>query len=84
MRAVLSSIKWRSRQADLVGQRCVHLVDSQVCMGAIAKGRSPSSDLVFVLKRINSLLLASSLTLLVSYVSTHDNPADAPSRWHHK
>jgi hypothetical protein len=81
LRAVLSAMKWRARREEQAGQRFVHLVDSQVALLALAKGRSSSSALTYVLQRVSAVQLASNLYPLYGYVSTSDNPADAPSRW---
>ena len=83
MRAVLSSFRWRLRRKEELGMRCLHLVDSQVSMLALAKGRSSSSCLTYVLRRINALVLAGGLQPAFGYVRTDDNPADRPSRWRH-
>jgi hypothetical protein len=83
MRAVLSSFRCRLRRKAELGMRCLHLVDSQVSMLALAKGRSSSSSLTYVLRRINALVLAGGLQPAFGYVRTDDNPADRPSRWRH-
>jgi hypothetical protein len=49
----------------------------------LAKGRSSSSCLTYVLRRINALVLAGGLQPAFGYVRTDDNPADRPSRWRH-
>jgi hypothetical protein len=81
LRAVLAAIKWRTRLPSEIGLRCVHVVDSQVSLLSLAKGRSSSSRLCYVLRRINALQLAAGLQVLWAYVHTADNPADRPSRW---
>jgi hypothetical protein len=84
LRAVLSAMKWRARQSKQAGSRFLHLVDSQVSLLALAKGRSSSSALTYILQRISAVQLASNLSPLYGYVSTSDNPADGPSRWLNK
>jgi hypothetical protein len=84
MLAAFSSIKWRCRHPELLAQRFAHLLDSQVCVSALAKGRSSAPNLLYVQRRLNALLLAASLSLIAAYVGTADNPADTPSRWHEK
>ena len=64
-----------------MGLRCLHLIDSQVVLGAVAKGRSPSRRLNFVIKRINVIILAGDLEVFVAFVLSADNPADRPSRF---
>lgn len=59
MRAVLTALKWRFARKGWIRTRFLHLVDSQVCLHALARGRSSSRKLRRTLLRINSLLLAS-------------------------
>ena len=61
LKAVLSSIKWWTRQSAGLGRRVAHALDSQVCMSVPVKGRSSFFQLQAVLRRIDALLLASSL-----------------------
>ena len=79
-RAVLQTLRWRARSQYFVGSRCVHLVDSQVCLGALRKWRSPAPHFNRVITRIASLILASSCKVIFIYVPTELNPADKPSR----
>ena len=81
LRAALSTFKWRMRSARHVNKRVAHVLDSQVCIAVIAKGRTSSEQLRKVLNRLNALVLASATTTLLLYVRTKDNPADAQSRW---
>ena len=80
LRSVLTSIKWRAEQQKQLDHRCIHLVDSLVCLHALTRGRSSSRKMRRTLMRINSFLLVTGLQPLWGYVSTHDNPADRPSR----
>ena len=80
MRAVLTALKWRFARKGWIRTRFVHLVDSQVCLHALARGRSSSRKLRRTLLRINSLLLASGAHGVWTYVHTELNPADRPSR----
>ena len=80
LRAVLSMIKCRATNLNLMDQRCLHLMDSQVCLGVMAKGRSSSFRLSRILQQISALQLAARLLTLGAYVTTDDNPADDPSR----
>ena len=81
LKAVFTSIRWRLRSAKNVACRAVHLLDSQVALSVLVKGRSSSWQLQKVLHKINCLVLGSSLTLAYAYVRTDLNPADRPSRW---
>ena len=80
LRAFLSMIKWRSSHRSLMSKRFLHLLDSQVCLGILAKGRTSSRKMRTVLHQVNALCLASHLLPLCAYVATQDNPADEPSR----
>eukprot|EP00971_Amphidinium_carterae_P352311 6492539-Amphidinium_carterae.1 len=81
MRAVVMMHRWRLRHGHAIGLRYVHLVDSGVCLSVMTKGRSSSKQLNFVLRKLNSRVLASCSLPSYCYVRTFYNPADAPSRW---
>ena len=84
LRAYLSALKWRLRKLAHHRVRCFHLLDSQVCIAVIVKGRSSSFALSRVLDKVNAVTLAGDIWPALAYVQTWDNPADAPSRWHRK
>jgi hypothetical protein len=79
--AVLVAAKWRTRSTAQLNRRWLHLTDSQVCQSAISRGRSKSDGLNSFVRKLNALLIASHSTMLLGYVPTDENPADAPSRW---
>ena len=79
-RALCLAIRWRSRQAQAHGTRFLHLIDSQVVMGATAKGRSSARRLHGILMRTAAVTLAANFRPVLAYVRTHQNPADRPSR----
>ena len=81
LRAVLTTVKWRTEQLKQQDVRCVHLIDSLVALHSLTRGRSSSRKLMRTVMRINSYLLVSGLQPLWGYVNTKDNPADRPSRW---
>jgi hypothetical protein len=81
MHAVLAALRWRLRPPHRLRRRVVHLVDSQVVLSALAKGRSPSRRLNYDLKKVNALILASGVVIVYGYIRSRDNPADGPSRW---
>ena len=81
MRAAVAALRWRCRSRGQLRVRFGHLLDSQVCISVITKGRSSSQQLRFELRRFNALMLASSNQGAYVYVRTDLNPADAPSRW---
>ena len=71
----------RFRRSSEIRARFAHLLDSQVCIGLLCKGRSSSQIMRRLLRKTASLLLSSSSQIVLLYVKTDDNPADAPSRW---
>ena len=76
--SVLNLVYLKSK--DLRPQRIVNFVDSQVCRGAINKGRSSSRALNSILCRLAAALVASDMYLSVPFVPTRLNPADDPTR----
>ena len=80
LRAVLTSIRWRIFKQRIKKTRFLHLVDSLVSLHILKKGRSSSRSLQRIIKKINALLLLSHTLVLLGYVDTASNPADAPSR----
>ena len=56
------------------------LLDSAVAFFSLWKGRSSSPSLLLVLRKISALLLSGDLTLLMGWLPSAVNPADAPSR----
>ena len=65
---------------DLCDMRVVSLVDSNVTRCAVAKGRSSSTALSSVLRRISSMLVASGIYLCTPYVPSRLNISDDPTR----
>ena len=80
LRAVKTSLIWRIKELNEGPVRFVHLVDSLVALHALSRGRSSSRKLRRTLAKIGALLLASGSVGAWSYVDTHQNPADRPSR----
>eukprot|EP00974_Lingulodinium_polyedra_P097563 9457338-Lingulodinium_polyedra.AAC.1 len=68
---------WRDRP---FGARAVLMTDSQVTLGALAKGRSSISVLNSICRRVAAIALSQRLRLHWRYVRTFRNHADAPSR----
>lgn len=56
------------------------LLDSSVAFFSMWKGRSSSPSLLIVLRKISALVLAGGLYLLLGWLPSAANPADAPSR----
>lgn len=82
--AYLSTLKHIARTSANVGKEFVVYGDSQVVIGAAAKGRSGSYLLNAVLRRSCAVLLAFDVTTYLRYIPTAQNPADGPSRGHRR
>lgn len=80
LRSVLLALHWVLSHRSSVGQRVLLLLDSLVTHGALWKGRCASPSLFLILRKINSLLLASGTSLFPRWLPSALNPADAPSR----
>lgn len=63
-----------------LGQRVLLLTDSAVTAYALIKGRSSAASLVTPTMKIAALVLGGGVRLEISWVPTHLNPADKPSR----
>jgi hypothetical protein len=61
LRAFLTSLRWRLRKKGGIAKRFFHLLDSQVNLGILAKGRTSSRKLSPVLRQISALLLAANM-----------------------
>eukprot|EP00971_Amphidinium_carterae_P350476 6491567-Amphidinium_carterae.2 len=76
IRLVFRISSWKIRKARiLVG------LDSKVVIGAASKGRSSSFALNYHLRRLAAVCLTFELQLLLFWLPTWGNPADAPSRY---
>ena len=64
----------------VIPQRAVNLIDSRVCAGAWAKGRSSSIHLNSVLRPCVGHLVCGRKRLSNVWTDTHHNPSDHPSR----
>lgn len=80
LRALCTGVRWILSSPQSVGGRLLCLCDSQVVVGAVAKGRSSSQPLLRRLRFLSSLVLSSGLQLSIHWVRTESNPADEPSR----
>ena len=82
LQAHLASLRWRTRTPQCVGVRSLHILYSQVALGILAKGRSPSLRLCRVVNKCNAICLTASYTTLLGYSRTDEHPADRASRAH--
>jgi hypothetical protein len=79
-RALLLSLRWRTRSAARFSKRFLHLTDSGVALGSFMKHRTNSRNFNYIVSRSAALQLAASVTPVLAYVRTDRNPADLPSR----
>ena len=80
LRAFIAMLKRRVRQAQRRSTRYLHIVDSAVTRGAVAKGRSSSPQVNKLLKKVCALCLASDTYPLVAWTISRWNFADLASR----
>lgn len=76
---VLLAVEWRLRSRARL-PRFLHLVDSQVALAVLCKGRSASLRLAKVTRRISARVLGGGLFPVYAYVKSAWNPSDSPSR----
>ena len=79
-RAILLALLWKARKGTLHSRKVFHLTDSYVCQSILSKGRTSSKLMQPVVRRANSLLLASFAQLYLAHVDSADNPTDGDSR----
>ena len=79
-RAALTELKRRSRSADRMHHRYLHLLDSAVTIGLLTKKRTSSRALNRVVRRFDALELATNCLPVFAFCRSSHNPADAPSR----
>ncbi len=80
MRAILLTLRWRALHCGESNLRFTHLTDSYICMSIISKGRSSSSALRHVLKKVSAWILAFNFQMVLVHVESTDNPTDEASR----
>ena len=79
-RALLTGIRWLASDPRHFGQRVIIFLDSQSLLGAVVKGRSSSSRLNRLCRRLAAIFLATQMKPYFLWVASSLNPADAPSR----
>ena len=82
MQAFLTHLRHRARVTGTFGQRFLHILDSRVSCGVIAKGRSSSRRLNRVARRIAALALAYDNSPLTLWTISKWNFSDFASRVH--
>ena len=79
LKAFELALKWRLR-ARSRRRRFLHLVDSQVVMSSVARGRTFSRKLRPVLRSLFARVLSAGVFFSVGYLQSGLNVADIPSR----
>ena len=79
-RAALAVLRWRAKRPGFARSRFLHLMDSQVALAALARGRSSSRKLAALCEAVAAYLLSSGSSQFGGYINTSSNPADRPSR----
>jgi hypothetical protein len=79
--AVLDLLRRLGRDGKCHSKRMVTLVDNQVAVSCITKGRSSARALQGPLRRISAVCLAGHFRLCLGWIKSKLNPADGPSRW---
>ena len=80
VRAAHTALKWRARSSQRIFSRFFHLMDSQVGLSVLIKGRSSSYRLNTVLRRTNALTVAAWFFPSYGFFMSEWNPSDKPSR----
>lgn len=80
MKMIVQALRWRSRSADAVGSRFLHLGDSMVCNYILSKGRTSSHLLQPLTREIAAHLLALGSQQFYGHVDSMENPTDHASR----
>ena len=80
MRSTLLALRWRARNSRCHYKRAVHLNDSGVATSVLTKRPSASFRLMPIVRKVNALELAASISLLHSFNRSIHNPAGRPSR----
>jgi len=79
--AVFDYMRSACRQSDQLFIRQLFILDSQVGLAVLAKGRSSSVALNALLRRVAALRVASGRMHYYAWCKSADNPADGPSQW---
>lgn len=80
LRSISTAIRRVLSSPNSIRRRLLLLSDSQVAVGALAKGRSSSHGLLCRLRPLSALILSSGMQLFLRWIPSYLNPADEPSR----
>ena len=73
------ALRWRLR-SQTRSRRCLHLVDSQVALAILSRGRTSSKRLTPAVRRVSARVLAAGMAVTYGFVRSCLNPSDRPSR----
>lgn len=82
--AILDLTRKLAKDQRYHGKRLILLVDNQVALNVLCKGRSGAKALQMPLRRIMAVLVSMGSSFCLGWVKSKWNPADGPSRWAHK
>lgn len=80
LEAALLAVHRTVSYPSALSSRAFLMMDSSVALFSLWKGRSSSPSLLLILRKLSALLLACGLTLMLGWLPSAVNPADAPSR----
>lgn len=80
LRAILLTLKHRAQRLKEADIRFTHLSDSYVCISILSKGRTGSTMLRPLLRKVSAWILGFNLYMLLVHVESSENPTDAASR----
>ena len=78
--SLLNYVRNKVLNARMHGQRCLHVLDSRVTAGIVAKGRSSSKRLNRVARRLAGYSLAADIYIMPIWTISRWMPCDAGSR----
>ena len=80
LRSIFLTMKYLTSHHHCINMRVCHITDSYVCMSILGKGRTGSKQLGAILKKINAVLLAHGIQLVLGHIESTQNPTDGESR----
>lgn len=79
--AFLNLLRTEGRNPELHDKRALRLLDSQVAIALLVKGRSSARHANSLLRRVAAVTVAMNAFPLYAWLASRLNPADGPSRW---
>jgi hypothetical protein len=75
-----SGVVWSASHRAAIGSRVASVVDSQVCLFVVNKGRTSAKHIIYPSRRLSAILLCTGMLLSCFYIPSAANPADYWSR----